>query len=169
MDWGSATVPRTGSAPASGGRRDGRVSARREIAHLAPTWATIAPMVTKAIQKWEAVNENRHGYHWAMLATPENTMKIPPPTSGNRPIRSTTLLARLTAGRATNRGHTTHSLATSTGTEAMPATTWMPWLRRYRPAGRAGIGSHAWGCCCRCEYSPVTKQMLNRIPSEAPR
>ena len=47
------------------------------MAHLAPTWATIAPMVTHAIQKWEAVKENRHGYHWAMLATPENAMKMP--------------------------------------------------------------------------------------------
>ena len=99
-------------------------------------------MVTHAIQKWEAVNANRHGYHWAMLATPENTMKIPPPTSGNRPIRSTTSLARFTAGRETNRGQTTHSLAMSTGTEAMPAATWMPWLSRYSPAGRAGMGSH---------------------------
>ena len=93
------------------------------MAHLAPTWATMAPMVTQAIQKWEAVNEKRHGYHWAMLATPENAMKMPPPTSGNRPMRSTRWLARLTGGRATNRGQTSHSLAMSTGTDAMPAAT----------------------------------------------
>ena len=46
-------------------------------------------MVTHAIQKWAAGNPNRHGYHWAMLAIPENTMKMPPATSGNSPIRST--------------------------------------------------------------------------------
>lgn len=48
------------------------------MAHLAPTWATIAPIVTHAIQKWEAVKENFQGYHWAMLATPEKVMKTPP-------------------------------------------------------------------------------------------
>jgi len=45
-------------------------------------------------------------------------------------MRSTRWLARLTAGKATNRGHTNHSFATRTGTDAMPAATWMPWLRR---------------------------------------
>ena len=49
----------------------------------------MAPMVTQAIQKWEAVKENFQGYHWAMFATPENVMKTPPATRGNRPMRST--------------------------------------------------------------------------------
>ena len=87
-------------------------------------------MVTHAIQKWVAVNENRHGYHWAMLATPEKVMNTPPATSGKSPIRSTKWLTLRTGGYATKRGHTTHSLAIRTGTEAMPATTWTPWVRR---------------------------------------
>ena len=45
-------------------------------------------------------------------------------------MRSTRWLARLTGGKATNRGQTSHSLAMSTGTEAMPATTWRPWVKR---------------------------------------
>ena len=66
------------------------------------------------------MKENRHGYHWAMLATPENVMKMPPATSGNRPMRSTRSTDALATGKETNRGQTTHSLAISTGTEAMP-------------------------------------------------
>ncbi len=76
------------------------------------------------------MNENFHGYHKAMLATPEKVMKIPPATSGKRPMRSTRWLARLAGGKATNRGQTSHSLAISTGTDAIPLTTCRPWVNR---------------------------------------
>ena len=39
-------------------------------------------------------------------------------------------LTRRNGGQATNRGHTTQSLAISTGTDAMPAATWVPWVSR---------------------------------------
>ena len=100
------------------------------MTHFAPTWATSAPIVTHAIQKWVAVNENRHGYHCAMLATPEKTMKMLPATSGNSPTRSTRWAIPLTAGQATNRGQMTHSLAIRTGTDAIPAATWIPCVSR---------------------------------------
>jgi hypothetical protein len=124
--------------------------------------------VTHAIQKCDAVNEKCHGYHCAMLAIPENTMKIPPATRGNNPTRSTRSLIRLAGGNDTNRGQTTQSLASNTGIDAIPDATWMPWLIRYRPIGRVGMGNQDCGCCCRCENSPVTKHTLKRIPSEAP-
>ena len=89
-----------------------RLKARRVMAHLAPAWARRAPIVTHAIQKWEAVKEKGQGYHWAMLATPENTMNTPPPTRGSRPSRSTRCPALRTGGKDRNRGQTTQSLAT---------------------------------------------------------
>src|SRR5438270_3856990 len=103
-----------------------------------------------------------------MLAIPENTMKIPPATRGKSPIRSTRWATFLIGGSETNRGHTTHSLARRIGIEAIPAATCRPWVTRYRPAGRAGTGSQLSGCWCRWEYSPVTKQIENKMPSDAP-
>ena len=75
---------------------------------------------------------------------------------------------RRPGGNDTNRGQTTQSLASSTGTEAIPLATCTPWVKRNRPAGRAGTGSHDTGCWCRWENSPVTKQVVNSTPREAP-
>ena len=116
------------------------------MAHLAPMWATRAPIVIQAVQKWVAVNEKRHGYHWAMLATPENSRNTAPPTSGRRPSRSTAWATPLTGGNETKRGQTSHSLASSRGTVAMPVATCTPWVIRYRPAGRGSTGNQATGC-----------------------
>ena len=121
------------------------------MAHLAPPWATMAPIVTHAIQKWAAGKAKCQGYHWAMLAIPENTMNTPPATRGNSPMRSTMWVRRLAGGKARKRGHTTQSLARSTGREAIPVATCTPWVRRYRPAGRAGTGNHDSGCWWRWE------------------
>ena len=103
-----------------------------------------------------------------MLATPLNTMKIPPVTRARIPSRSTASATRRPGGNDTNRGHTTQSLATSTGREAMPLATCSPCVNRNRPAGRAGTGSQDSGCWWRWENSPVTKQVVNSTPREAP-
>ncbi len=146
--WGSsAEAASTGSAADNAGRRLGRRRARRAITHLAPRWAKRAPMVTQAIQKWAAGKPKCHGYHWAILATPENTMKIPPATRGKMPMRSTRSRTRRTGGKDRNRGQTTHSLASSTGNEAMPHATCIPWDTRNNPVGREGTGSQDRGCC----------------------
>ena len=103
-----------------------------------------------------------------MLATPVQTMKIPPPTRASSPIRSTTSLGRRNGGTDSRRGQTSQSLATSTGTEAIPAATWRPWVKRNRPAGRAGTGNQLIGCWWAWENRPVTKQIVKRRPRAAP-
>jgi hypothetical protein len=114
------------------------------------------------------VKENRQGYHWAMLATPLNTMKMPPVTRARIPSRSTASAMRRPGGNDTNRGHTTQSLARSTGSEAIPQATCRPWVSRNSPAGRAGTGSQESGCWWMWENRPVTKQIVNRTPRLAP-
>lgn len=120
---GSATAPSTGSASASRGRREGSPSERLVSTHFAPMCATRAPIVTQAIQKCEAVKENRHGCHWAMFATPENTIQMLPATSARIPMRSTRCASPLTGGKERNRGQTSQSLASRTGTDAIPVAT----------------------------------------------
>src|SRR3989441_12913383 len=102
-------------------------------------------MTTQAVQKGGGVKENRQGYHWAMFATPLKTMKIPPVTRARIPSRSTASATRRPGGNDTNRGHTTQSLATSTGREAMPLATCSPCVNRNRPAGRGGAGRQGSG------------------------
>ena len=65
-----------------------------------------------------------------MLATPLPTMEIPPVTRARMPSRSTASAMRRPGGKDTKRGQTTQSLATSTGSEAMPQATWSPWVNR---------------------------------------
>src|SRR5581483_8471760 len=104
--------------------------------------------------------ENRQGYHWAMLATPVQTWKIPPPTRARSPTRSTTSLNRRKGGTDSSRGQTSHSWASSTGRAAIPAATGTPWVTRYSPAGRAGTGNHDTGCWWAWENSPVRKHVV---------
>src|SRR2546425_13209762 len=102
-------------------------------------------MTTQAVQKGGGVKENRQGYHWAMFATPLKTMKIPPVTRARIPSRSTASATRRPGGNDTKRGHTTQSLATRTGREAIPLATWRPCVSGNSPAGRAGTGRQEGG------------------------
>jgi hypothetical protein len=104
-----------------------------------------------------------------MLATPENTMNTPPPTNGSSPTRSTASARWRAGGTDSRRGHTTQSLAASSGIDAMPVATCTPCVTRYKPTGRVGIGNQLWGCCCRWENRPVKKQVENRMPNATPR
>ena len=51
---------------------------------------------------------------------------------------------------------------------AMPVATWSPWVKRYRPAGRAIGSNQPGGFCWMCDQNPVAKQIVNVTPSAMP-
>jgi hypothetical protein len=132
----AATPPRNarrsaGAAAAPAGSPAGaRRSAARVVAALAPTCTTSAPIVTHAAQKWARGKKNDHGYQPATLAVPETRRNSAPPTSGRSASRSTAWSAERAGGHSTNRGWTTHSLASSSGMAAVPVVTWTPCVMR---------------------------------------
>ena len=54
-------------------------------------------------------------------------------------------------GQASSLGKTAQSLASSSGTAAMPVATCTPWVTRYSHDGEAGRWNQLAGCWARCE------------------
>ena len=92
--------------------------------------STIDPTATHATAQCTRVKAKPHGYHWKTFITPVLTWNRAEPIRTATEPRSTACTTPRTGGHSNSLRYTENSLASSSGTQARPVATWVPWLSR---------------------------------------